>query len=316
MRRRAGGAALAGKRVLITGASSGVGVAAAVAFARAGAEVCLLSRRREGLEVAAQGVRALGATAHVVPADVSDREALESAVAEAVGLMGGLDVLVSNHAAMVFGPFDRVSPEDFERAIDITFMGAVNAIRSALPHLERSGGCIVVTGSIMTKVPLPTFASYAASKHALRGFVGSLRIELRGRRSPVSISMVHPGAIDTPLWDHVTSATGRLPHRPPDLYSPEAIARALVAAAIRPRDEFTVGGEARIIELGWAVARPFAEWVLAIVARFYASSRVPAPAPGLVRAPTGEGRARGGHHGRPSLWAWLRLGRPYRQGRS
>jgi len=310
----AGARPLAGKRVLITGASSGVGVAAAAAFARAGAHVCLLARSREGLEIAAQAARARGAIAHVVPADVSDREALEAAVTEAVELMGGLDVLVSNHAAMVFGTFEQVAPEDFDRAIDITFTGAVNAIRSVMPHLERSGGSIVVTGSIMTKVPLPTFASYAAAKHALRGFVGSLRIELRGRKSPVTISMVNPGAIDTPLWGHVTSATGRLPRNPPDLYSPEVIARALVAVAIRPRREITVGGEARIIELGWAFARPIAELVLTLVARFYSSSRVPAGAGGLVRVASGEGRAGGGLHGRPSLWAWLRLGRPYRRG--
>lgn len=307
--------ALAGKRVLITGASSGVGVAAAAAFASAGAEVCLLARNRDGLELAALAARARGARAHVVPADVSDREELEAAVGEAVRLMGGLDVLVSNHAAMVFGTFDQVAPEDFDRAIAITFTGAVNAIRSAMPHLERSGGSIVVTGSIMTKVPLPTFASYASAKHALRGFVGSLRIELRGRRSPVTISMVNPGAIDTPLWGHVTSSTGRLPRNPPDLYSPEVIARALVAVAIRPRREITVGGEARIIELGWAFFRPIAEWVLTVVGRYYASSRVPARAPGLVRVPTGEGRANGGLHGRPSLWAWIRLGRAYRRGR-
>lgn len=303
---------LAGKRVLITGASSGVGVAAATAFALAGAQLCLLARRSEGLETAAQAARARGAVAHVVTADVSDREALGAAVNRAVELMGGLDVLVSNHAAMIFGAFDQVAPEDFERTIDITFMGAVNAIRSALPHLEDSGGTIVVTGSIMTKVPLPTFSSYAAAKHALRGFVGSLRIELRGRRSPVSISLINPGAIDTPLWGHVSSATGRLPNHPPDAYSPDAIARALVAAAIRPRPEFTVGGEARIVELGWAFARPVAERVLTVVARYYASSRKPAP-PGLVREPTGEGRAGGGHHGRSSVWAWLRLGAPYRR---
>jgi NAD(P)-dependent dehydrogenase (short-subunit alcohol dehydrogenase family) len=289
-------------------------VAAAAAFARAGAEICLLARSPEGLEVAAQAARARGARAHVVPADVADREAMETAVTRAVELMGGLDLLVSNHAAMVFGPFDEVAPEDFDQAIAITFTGAVNAMRSAMPHLERSGGAIVVTGSIMTKVPLPTFSSYAAAKHALRGFVGSLRIELRGRRSPVTVSLVNPGAIDTPLWGHVTSATGRLPRNPPDLYSPEVIARTLVAVAIRPRNEITVGGEARIIELGWTFVRPVAEWVLAVVARYYASSRSPARSGGLVRSPSGDGRASGGLHGRPSVWAWVRLGRPYRRG--
>jgi NAD(P)-dependent dehydrogenase (short-subunit alcohol dehydrogenase family) len=216
---------------------------------------------------------------------------------------------------MVFGTFDQVSPADFDATIETTFIGAVNAIRSAMPHLERSGGSIVITGSIMGKVPLPTFSSYAAAKHALRGFVGSLRVELRRHKSPVSISIVNPGAINTPLWDHVSSA-GRLgPRHPPDMYKPEVMARGLVAAAIRPRHEITIGGEARIVELGWTFARPVAERVLAVVSRYYASGWHPAPAGGLLRQATGQGRAAGRYLGRPSLWAPLRLGRPYRKGR-
>jgi len=305
--------ALSGKRVLITGASSGVGAAAAVAFARAGADVALLARRREGLEVAATAARAYGGAVHVVAADVADRPALEAAVAEAVDALGGLDVLVSNAAAMLYGAFEAVVPEEFDRTLEITFTGAVNVIRAALPHLERSHGTIVVTGSIMGKVPLPTLSSYAAAKHALRGFLGSLRVELRAKGSPVTISIVNPGAVDTPLWDHLSAAGPVQVRNPPDLYSPQTIARALVAVAIAPRPEFTVGGEARVIELGWAFARPIANLVLTIVSRYYSSGRRPAPAVGLLRGPTGEGRASGGRHGRPSLWAWLRLGRPYRR---
>jgi NAD(P)-dependent dehydrogenase (short-subunit alcohol dehydrogenase family) len=101
---------------------------------------------------------------------------------------------------MVFGRFTEVSEADFDRTLAVTFMGAVDVIRAALPHLEASAGTIVVTGSIMAKVPLPTFCSYAAAKHALRGFVNALRIELLRTGSPVTISMLHPGAVDTPLW--------------------------------------------------------------------------------------------------------------------
>ena len=299
---------LEGKVVAVTGASSGIGEAIARACAEAGAKVSLGARREDRINDLA---KELGGEAIVT--DVSDEAQAKAFVDQTRERLGGLDVLVSNHAGMVFGNFDEVSPEDFDRSIDVTFTGAVNLIRAAMPHLERTGGTIVVTGSIMARVPLPTFSSYASAKHALRGFVATLRVELRARRSPVSISMVHPGAVDTPLWDHVSSARGVLPRNPPDLYSPETMARAIVAAAVRPRPEFTVGGEARIIEMGWAYVRPVAELVLTLVSRFYSSGRTAAPPGGLLRAPTGTGRASGGRHGRPSLWAWLRLGAPYRR---
>jgi hypothetical protein len=174
----------------------------------------------------------------------------------------------------------------------------------------------VVTGSIMGKVPLPTLASYAAAKHALRGFLGSLRVELRARKSPVTISVVNPGAVDTPLWDHLSAAGPIQVRNPPDLYSPETMARALVAMAIRPRPEFTVGGEARIIELGWAFARPVANGVLTLVSRYYSSGKRPAPAVGLLRGPTGEGRASGGRHGRSQPLGLDPAGRPLPQPRA
>ncbi len=299
---------LLGRRVLITGASSGVGAATAEAFALAGADVVLLARRREGLEVVAGTVRSHGRTAHVICADVTDRAAVEAAVAGAEQALGGLDVVVSNAAGMLYGEFTEVAPEDFDRTIATTFTGAVDLIRASLAPLERTRGSIVVVGSIMARVPLPTFTGYTAAKHALRGFVNTLRIELRRSGSAVSISMVHPGGVDTPLWDHLSSANPNLARNPPDLYSPETIADAIVACAIRPRAEFTVGGEARLMEMGWAFARPIAEPILSVVSRYYASRKDPAPAGGLLREPVGDGRAAGGRHGRPSLWKRLRLG--------
>src|SRR3954451_24747689 len=182
---------LHGRRVLITGASSGIGAAAAEAFAREGATVALLARSRAGLEAVAARVRAegLGAAAaggrggggraQVVVCDLGDRPRVEAAVEEAASAMGGLDVLVSNAASMVFGRFPEVAPEDFDRTMAITFMGAVDVIRAALGHLARDGGgAIVATGSTMARVPLPTFISYVSAKHALRGFLNTLRIEL------------------------------------------------------------------------------------------------------------------------------------------
>src|SRR4051812_28338736 len=158
-------ASLEDKVVLITGASSGVGFAAAEAFARAGADVALLARRKPDLERAARRVRAHGRRALVVPTDVTDRDAVAAAVPRTVDELGGLDVLVLAAAATVFGTFEEVDPDAFQRVVDVTFGGTVNCVRAALPELERSGGTILAVGSLMSKLPLPTFSSYAAAKH-------------------------------------------------------------------------------------------------------------------------------------------------------
>lgn len=301
---------LRGQTVLITGASSGVGFSAAEAFARAGCDVALLARSRDGLEKAAERVRAHGRRALVVPADVTDRNAVKTAVGRTVEELGALDVLVLNAGATIFGPFTAVAPDDFDRVVQVTFLGTVNTVRSALPHLERSGGAIVATGSIMTRVPLPTFSSYAAAKHAERGFLNSLRIELRAAGSPVTISLVNPGAVNTPVWEQGPSATGYLPRRPPESYSPHAVAGALVAVARRPGKEVTFGGEAKLIALLFDHARPLGDLLLSAVHRYYSSGRRPAARDrDALWEAAGRGEATDGVLQRPSLTASLRPAR-------
>lgn len=295
------------KRVLVTGASSGVGYAAALAFAREGADVALLARGREGLERTAEDVRASGRRALVVPADVSDSAAMERAVQEIERELGGLDVVVLNAAATVFGPFRSVPAEDFDRTVEVSFLGAVNTVRATLPLLERSHGAIVATGSINSKIPLPNFSSYSAAKHALRGFLGSLRIELRAQRLPVTVSMLHPGAIDTPVWERTATATGRLPRRPPEGYTPETIARALVGLALDPRPEVTVGAEAKAIEGLFLASRTAGDLVLTMVHHYYASGRRPANEVSALWHAIGRGVADNGLLGRRSLTLPVRL---------
>lgn len=292
---------LSGKVALISGASSGIGAVTALQLAQEGMDVALLARNRKGLEKVAQRIRGAGRQALVLPCDVTDADAVGRAIARTEEHLGGLDLLVCNHAAVVFGRFDRVSAADFDRTIDVTFTGVVNLIRSALPALHRSRGDIVVVGSVMTKVPLPSYSSYAAAKHALRGFLGSLRVELKSARSPVNISLVNPGAVDTPLWDHTTSAQANSSNRPPDSYKPEVVADAIVECAKRPRGELSVG--AQVVALGavWTFARPVGELVLTVAHRFYQAGKEQYDGGGSLWEAVGTGAASDRMHGRPSL---------------
>jgi NAD(P)-dependent dehydrogenase (short-subunit alcohol dehydrogenase family) len=295
------------KRVLITGASSGVGLAAARAFADAGCDLALVARHPGGLEVAAQVVRARGRRAVVLPCDVTDQAAVDDAVARAERELGGLDVVVANQAAPVFGPFTAVPKRDFDRCVEVTFLGTANLARAALPALERSRGVFVATGSLMTRVPLPTFSAYAASKHALRGFLNSLRVELRAQGSAVRIAILNPGSIDTPFWRHATSVTGRQPRLPPEGYTPYVIAKGLVELARAPRAEVTIGAEGKAIELLWRLCRPAGDLALLAVHHWYMSGRKPAPQPNALWEPRGEGwEETGPMLGRPSLTTPLR----------
>lgn len=302
------GPRLEGKRVLITGATSGVGLAAVSAFAREGCVLAVLARDPEAVEAAAQTARELGAVAHAVPADVTSVEEVDAAVAEAVARMGGLDVVVSNAAGTVFGHFLEVRQEDFDRSVEVTFTGAVNVIRATLGELRESRGTIVATGSVMTSVPLPTFSSYAAAKHALRGFLNSLRIEELEQGTGVQVAMLHPGPINSPLFDRTVSATGYRPRISPDAYRPQVVGQALVELAVDPRAERTLGGESQLLAAGYVVARPVVERVFVLVDRWYRSGTRPAPTPGALYDPTTVPQVVGESPGRDSLLAPLRFG--------
>jgi NAD(P)-dependent dehydrogenase (short-subunit alcohol dehydrogenase family) len=300
---------LAGRRTILTGASSGVGLAAARLFAREGADLVLLARGRAGLREAERVAREEGARARAIPVDLGDREATTRAVEQAAERLGGIDLVVSNAAALAFGHFSEVPADDFDRTVAVTFGGPVDVIRTALPYLRESRGTIVATGSLNARVPLPTFSAYAASKHALRGFLNTLRVEEREQRTGVQVAQVHPGPIDTPVFERATSATGKRPRRPPDAYRAEVVAQALVENAVRPRPESFVGGETRLVDAGFGPARPIVEGVLLLIDRWYRTGTEPAPDRGSLWAPLDHPAVSGGMPGRDSLFAWTRLGR-------
>jgi NAD(P)-dependent dehydrogenase (short-subunit alcohol dehydrogenase family) len=237
---------LAGQRVLVTGGSSGIGLATARVLVEEEARVTLLARNEEGLARARRKLEAGGGDVATVVADVTDEAALENAVADAAAGMGGIDVVVAAAAGAAFGPFAETSAADFDATIETILCGTANTIRATLPRLERGAGSLVVVGSIASRMPLPGLSAYTAAKHGLAGLLWTLRVELAEAGVPVTVSLVNPGAVDTPFWDHLESATGLLPPVPPGIYSPEEVAEAVVATICEPREELTVGSSAKL----------------------------------------------------------------------
>jgi NAD(P)-dependent dehydrogenase (short-subunit alcohol dehydrogenase family)/uncharacterized protein YndB with AHSA1/START domain len=303
---------IAGQRVLITGGSSGIGLALAEKLAAEDARLVLLARDETGLAEAARRVREHGVEVHVVSADIADRESIEAGIRAAAEQLGGLDVVVCGAAAIAFGPFAETDPDDFDATVATVLLGTANTIRAALPPLEASRGALVVTGSTASRMPLPSLAAYAASKHGLRGLVETLRIELAEAHSPVTLSLLNPGPVDTPLWSHLQSSTGLLPPPPSDLYSAETIADALVGMIRRPRDEVTVGAFAGLQVAFHDNLRGATEKALLVLHRLAQSGdarEAEETDVGALRRGHGEGRVEGGFDGRASaavkvLGAW------------
>jgi NAD(P)-dependent dehydrogenase (short-subunit alcohol dehydrogenase family) len=291
---------LKGQRILLTGASSGVGLAAVERFASEGAHLVLIARGAEALEEAAERARAHGVPAHAIAVDVADRAAVEAAVARAIDLLGGLDAVVTNAGAVVFGHFLEVDPDDFDRTVEVTFTGAVNVIRAALPALRASCGTIVAVSSMMAQLPLPAFSSYTAAKHALRGFLNTVQVEEREQRTGVRVAMVSPGPLDTPIYGRATSATGRSPAKLFDAYDADEIAKTLVRALLRPRNDRIVGGESKLMTALYRVARPLGEVALVFVDRWYRIGGEPAGAPGSLWSANDHARKGDGHPARRS----------------
>jgi NAD(P)-dependent dehydrogenase (short-subunit alcohol dehydrogenase family)/uncharacterized protein YndB with AHSA1/START domain len=294
---------LANQRVLITGGSSGIGLAVAEALAEEGAEIALLARNELGLAAAKRKLAERGAEAVTVAADVTDHAALAAAIETAVDELGGLDVLVTSAASLSFGRFTETDPDDFEATIETVLGGTVATIREALPHLERSRGAIVAVGSIAGRMPLPGMAAYTASKHGLAGFLDTVRIELEEGGSSVTLSMVNPGAVDTPLWNTLESSTGLLPPDPPHpaVYSAESVAEAVLGTIRHPRDELTAGGLARAQVLLYSLFGGTGKRAMHALARLEHTAGDRPAGEGGLQGGKGAGETGGGFGGRPSV---------------
>jgi NAD(P)-dependent dehydrogenase (short-subunit alcohol dehydrogenase family) len=218
--------------VVITGASAGVGRAAAREFARHGAWVGLIARGKDGLEAAQREVNALGGRALILPTDVADAAAVEAAALQVEEKLGPIDIWVNNAMASVFSPIKKMTPEDYKRVTEVTYLGYVYGTLAALKRmLPRDRGTIVHVGSALAYRSIPLQSAYCASKHAVLGFFAALRTELMHDGSHVRTTMVQMPAINTPQFGWVKSRLPRKAQPVPPIYQPEVAARAIYYAA-------------------------------------------------------------------------------------
>ncbi|HEY0925787.1 SDR family oxidoreductase [Brevundimonas sp.] len=235
--------------IVVTGATSGIGLAVARRAAKAGACVFLIARGEKDLAALCEELQATGARVAWSVADVADPDALAEAADKCRRLFGGFDTWINNAGVSIFGPIRETTLEDQRRLFETNYWGVVNGSILAAERLRERpwGGAIINVGSILSDAPMPVQGVYSASKHAVKGFTNALRMELMRDDAPVSLSLVKPAALDTPYSRHARNLTGYAVHNPQPVYSTRVAADTILYCATHPIREITVGGGGRLI---------------------------------------------------------------------
>ncbi|MGJ4949046.1 SDR family oxidoreductase [Bradyrhizobium sp. HKCCYLS20291] len=294
---------LRGTRVVVTGASSGIGRATALALAREGASLVLAARREDVLKDVATECETLGGRAIAVGTDVTDAEAVKHLADRAVQTFGGIDVWINNAGTGVFGAYQDADIALHRKTIEVNLLGTMNGAYAALPtFLQQRRGTLINNISLGGWAPTPFAAAYTASKFGLRGFSASLRQELAAHRD-IHVCSVFPAMVDTPGFVHGANVSGRNLDPGPLLYRPEDVADTFVQLIHAPRDEVAVGWPARLGQISYALARRPTERLVSTAFRFLLARAKGAPrSTGAVLAPITAGTAvSGGWLGRKGL---------------
>ena len=305
------------REVVVTGASAGVGRAAAREFGKHGAKVALLARGEQGLENARAEIEAAGGEALCIPTDVADPEQVEAAAVRVERELGPIDIWVNDAIAVIFSPFKNIEPEDFKRSTEVCYLGAVYGTKAALKRmLPRERGTIVQVGSALSYRAIPLQSAYCGAKHAIRGFSDSVRTELLHDGSNVHITMVQLPAVNTPQFNVSKTTLPKHPQPVPPIYQPEVPARAIYWAAHQRRREVWVGLSSTIVIAGNKLLPGLGDWYLAKTG--YDSQQTDEPVEenrpdNLYEPVPGDHGAHGdfeeeSHEESPQLWATEHLG--------
>jgi short-subunit dehydrogenase len=249
--------------VVITGASAGVGRATVRRFAKSGAHIGLIARGKAGLEAARRDVEQAGGRALVLQADVADSDAVEAAASRVEAELGPIDIWVNDAMTTVFGEFQDITPAEFRRVTEVTYLGFVNGTRAALSRMKkRDCGTIVQVGSAVAYRGIPLQSAYSGAKHAIVGFTESLRSELLHQKSNVFVTLVEMPALNTPQFQWGENHMAHHSQPVPPIYQPEVAAEAIFFAAHHRRREIYVGGSTAVVVPGAKLLPFIGDWYL------------------------------------------------------
>jgi short-subunit dehydrogenase len=237
---------LADQVMLITGASSGIGLVTARAAARKGASVMLVARGEAALREAAEGLQGEGYSAGYAVADMRSIDEVRAAAAAAVAQFGRIDSWVNCAGVALYAKLAETPEDEHQQLFQTNYFGMVHGSLVAVEQLRDAGGALITVGSIAGDIPSPIMGAYAASKHAVKGYTESLRIELNADALPISVTLIKPSGTDTPIAAHAANHVDGEAMIPPPIYAPELVADAILDAAVRPQLAITVGGIGRL----------------------------------------------------------------------
>lgn len=306
--------------VAVVGASSGIGRETALRFAKQGAKVVVSARSQPGLESLVAEIRAAGGEATYIIADVSDFEQVKAIADKAVEVYGRLDTWVHSSATGMFAPFEKITPEEFKRVIDVSLMGQVYGAMAALPHLKREGrGALIHISSMEGRRALPLQSPYSTAKHGLEGFLEALRVELKHDGVPVSVTSIKPAVINTPFYNNGRTKLGVKATGIPPYYQPSLVADAILYVAEHPTRDFIVGDVGRVLDILQRLSPGLVDNVLTLVGFPLQRTNEPKPddAPDNLYEPVvAHDRVEGdfGNLTIPSITDWLEMNPPLKWG--
>jgi len=290
---------LSNQVIVITGASSGIGLVTARLAAKRGARVVLNARNEEALRQVTDDINTQGGQAIHVPGDVGHFDDVQKIADEAIRRFGGFDTWVNNAGVSIYGPILNQSLADQRRLFETNYWGVVHGSIVACAHLRTRGGALINVGSVLSDVAIPVQGTYCATKHAVKGYTDALRLELEEEGAPISLTLIKPSSIDTPYTRHAKNLMPVEPQNPPPVYAPDLVAEAILHCAEHPERDLYVGGGGKVLaEASHLAPRLTDKLIEAMMFDVQQSDRQAPPARrDSLHAPIADGEERGGYPG-------------------